>query len=109
MASVQFEIDFGEPEGTLEEMGLEDCTCAQDVIDILKKESSSPSRALEAWNLLDYATVRVHFYPDPPEELDITKAGAAQEELIAHPNGSIVERFNSWRRDSTSHAEWSGW
>jgi len=71
MASVNIRIDFGDPSGSLEEMGCEGMTSAQEVLDALKEDGASVAKALESWDLLDFGTVTVEFIPDIPADLQV--------------------------------------
>lgn len=111
MASVTISIDFGDPSGTLEEMGVEDCTNADEVIALLKSDGSSVAKALDSWDLLDSGTVHVTFTPDIPEELQM-------QSVFVHPEKppewtkERQEKFANlqlWIKENETHATWSDW
>lgn len=104
MPSIIIDIDFGDPQGDLEEMGCEEATCAQDVIDMLKKDGHRVSKALEAWNLLDSGTVTVTFTPDLPESL---LQSDDQTELPLGDDPDRIKRIAKWTRENETRAEWS--
>lgn len=98
MASVSFEIDFGEPSGSLEEMGCEDFKNAQEVIDALQ-EHDSVARALRDWSMLDFGSVRVTYTPDIPADLQMKSAD--DFDPVKHAS------LSTWLKANQTVAEWS--
>lgn len=109
MASIQFSIDFGEPDGTLEEMGCEGLTSAAEVLAALKNEGRSVREALEAWDLLQFGTVSVTFIPDIPPELMVQSMWVLPDKPppwtkeLAAKHAALRE----WVAANQTTAEWS--
>jgi len=75
MATVTFTVDFGEPDGDLEDFGLAGdlydgppITCADDIMAQFKAAGHDLAEALEGWGLLDSCKVTIKHTPDIPEE-----------------------------------------
>jgi len=111
MPSVSISIDFGDPSGTLEEMGVEDATCAQDVINMLKESANGRgvARALEDWDLLDMGSVSVTFLPDIPKELQVQSVWVLPDKPPPW-TPEVAEahrRLQLWVKENETRAEWS--
>lgn len=109
VASIQFTIDFGEPSGTLEEMGCEEFTDAQQIIDDLKRSGHCVARALEEWDLLTWGEVKVVFTPDIPQELQLQTVFTPGEALPFEEKEYLQrpEALRRWIDEHQSTATWS--
>lgn len=111
MPSVCFTIDGGEPCGTLNEMGCEDFTSAQEVMDALKAESYGRglAYALDNWHLLDNLMVTVTFTPDIPEELQLDPSERDVDGRVTKaPDTEKIHALMGWIRANETTATWNG-
>ena len=111
MASISINIDFGEPDGTLAEMGCDEATNAQDVIDMLKESARGRgvAKALDDWSLLDMGTVSVVFTPEIPEDV-LVKSVWVSPDTPPPWTPEIAAKhvaLQLWLKENQTRASWS--